>query len=60
MYTLLVQLLFYNNKGASTKNLSRLADFACLGGGGLCGNLLKKENLWGEPFFLDNVYYIKF
>ena len=28
MYTLLVELLFYSNKGASTKNLSRLVDLS--------------------------------
>ena len=52
MYTLLLQLLFYKNKGASTNELSRLADFAGVeGGGGFVGICSKKEICEENLFF---------
>ena len=53
MYTLLVQLLFYSNKGASTKNLSRLVD---LSGRRALRKSVKKGKFVRKIFFLNNVY----
>ena len=55
MYTLLLQLLFYKNKGASTNELSRLADFAGVEGGGALWESVQKRKFVRKIFFLECV-----